>query len=91
MNRFLASDKTDVILYTDTYRCGNFALKLLGDFQVLGWNIFTVALIWANEHTFNLYVNQDKIIKYIELQTDGVFLPSSKKVKGFNQIGLIFG
>ena len=88
---FLKADLTDTIPYTNTYVCRNFALKLLGDFQIPDWDIFAVALIWANGHAFNLYVNQDKIIKYIEPQTDEVFLPSSSKGKRFNQIGLIFG
>jgi len=87
VSRFLKADLTDQIPYSKSYICRNFSIRLLGDFQIPGWNEFAVFAVWGSGHAFNCFIDHRENVWFIEPQTDEIFAPSKK----YQPIGLIFG
>jgi len=83
VKEFLRKDKTDLMKYKPTILdCDDFALRLLGNFQIPGWSDIAFGLLIGRHrqgpHAANILLTKDEIF-YVEPQTDRIE-PLSKKI-----------
>lgn len=70
---FLAEHEANKFPYVaEYYDCDDYALKMAGDFSIPQWANLCIGEIWTDTHAFNILINEDKEILFVEPQTNEI-------------------
>ena len=71
--KFIWYDVTNYNTYVaEAYDCDNFALSVLGNANSGVWADVAIFIAWSNEHAFNIMIDDNHQVWYIEPQTDQI-------------------
>ncbi len=85
LEAFLASDSISNRPYiTEKHDCDDYSYELMG--HVSDWNSDnTFGIVWGlngdgNAHAWNFYIDEKRVVKFVEPQNDIIFEPNNEKV-----------
>ena len=73
IDRFLAFDSTNKEVYvSESHDCDDFSYRLMGQLSDSVWSGIAFGIIWTDAHAFNIMVDDQMQVWYIEPQSDAV-------------------
>ncbi len=85
LEAFLASDTINNRPYiAEKHDCDDYSYELMG--HVSDWNSDnTFGIVWGlngdgNAHAWNFYIDEKRVVKFVEPQTDTIFDPTTEQV-----------
>ena len=91
--RFLAQDQTDKEKYvSEIYDCDDFSFRLMGMVSQPGWSDIPLFIGWSRTHGYNIFIDTDRIVWFIEPQTDKLIKAVNfRKLYTFRPVRLVIG
>lgn len=73
IDTILTYDKTNKAKYvSEQYDCDDFSYRLMGQLSTPTWAKIAFGIIWTDKHAFNIMVDDQLQVWFIEPQTDAV-------------------